>query len=139
VTGLRSDPVAAIQQAPARHPQLGGDCPGEQLGLVVPAPARPSAAGGRPRDHVDRTDPHAPNHQAGQLPGDLATVAVLQPVHHLAGNPFERQRCDDAGIADLRRSGGERETATMTERLAGLIAAGAECGEEHGGIGTRGV
>ncbi len=138
MTGLR-EPMAAVQQTPARHTQLGRDGPGQQLGLVVPT--RPSAApaGGRPCHDVDLAQPHATNHQPRQLPRDETPIAVLEPVDDLTSNALERQGCHDTGLADLGRRAGERETTAVAQRGARLITAGAKGSEDHGAICTRRV
>lgn len=139
VPRLRSATVAAVQEPTTRHAQLRGDGTRQQLRLVVPATAGALAAGRRPRDHIDPADAHPTHHEPGQLTGDQPAVAVLQTVHDLAGHAFERQRSHDAGLADLGRCAGEREATAVAQGGTGLVAAGAECGEEHGGICTRGV
>ena len=93
--------MAAVQQPPARHTQLGSHSPGQQLGLVVPACPGPSAAGGCPRHHVDLADAQAAHHHPRDLASNLAAVAVLQTMNDLACYTFERQRGQDAGLADL--------------------------------------
>jgi len=131
--------VAAVQQPTAGHAQLGGHGAGQQFGLVVPATASTSAAGWRPGDDIHLADAHAPHHQAGDVASDRAPVAVLEPVNDLPSDALERQRGHDAGLADLGRCAGQREAAAVAERIARLVAAGTESGEEHGGIGTRRV
>ena len=138
VPGLRC-PVAAIEQASARHPQLSGDRAGKQLCLVVPTRACPGAAGRRPRHNIDLAKPDAAHHQPRQLTCDLAAIAVLEAVYDLACDPLERQRRHDAGLGDLGCGAGERETAAVAERGAGLITTGAKGGEDHGAISTRRV
>ena len=131
--------MAAVQQPPARHTQLGRNSSGQQLGLVVAALACPSRAGGRPGDDIDLADPNPAHHQPGQLASHGAPVAILQPVHHLTGNPLERQGRGDARVADPGGCAGQGEATTVAESGPGLVAPGAERGEEHGGIGTRRV
>ena len=53
LTRLRAA-VGAVQQPPARHPELTADGPGEELGLVEPSLGGARRAGGRPGDQVVR-------------------------------------------------------------------------------------
>ena len=138
LTSLRRS-VAAVEQAPARHAKLGRHRSREQLGLVVPPRPGPHTAGGRPRDNVDLAHPQTANHEPRQLAGNRAPIAVLETVDHLARDTLKRQRCHDARLAELGRRAGEREAAAVAERGTGLIATGAEDGEDHGGISTRRV
>jgi len=135
---LRS-PMAAVEQPPARHSQLGSHSPGQKLRLVVPACPGPSAAGGCPRHHVDLADPQTAHHHPRKLAGNLSAIAVLQAMYNLSCHTLERQCGHDAGLADLRRCAGEREATAVTQRGAGLITTGAKGGEDHGAICTRRV
>lgn len=93
--------MAAVQQPPARHPQLGSHGPGQELGLVVPACPGPSATGRGPRHHVDRADTQTAHHHPRELAGNLAAIAVFQAMNDLACHTFERQRGHDTGLGDL--------------------------------------
>jgi hypothetical protein len=89
--GLRGA-VGAVEQATARHPQLATDRPGQQFGLVEPTVRQAGPAGRCPGDHVDRhlgqTEPA--HHEAGNMPGDRASVAVLQRQQGAARRAVER-------------------------------------------------
>ena len=77
----------------------------------------------------------SPDEHRRQLPGDDATVAVLQTVHHLAHDTSVRQGGDRAHRRTLgdddRRGAGERKAAAVAEIGTGLAAPRAGGGKEH--------
>jgi hypothetical protein len=135
--------MAAEEQAPTRQRQFVGDRTGQQFGLVVPPSVGAGSAGGRPGDDIEPSAPlteaQAVHRDVGQVAGHAPPVAVLQAVHHLAGDPLERQRGEDATIAHLDGGTGQREAATTADDGTGLVAAGAGSVEHHGAISTRGL
>ena len=85
--GLRIAPTFPLEEAAAGHAELAGDLAGDQLRLVEP-PRTPAGRARRcPRDDIGtRARPgHAVDEQAGEMGGDGAPVAVLEPEEDLAG------------------------------------------------------
>jgi uncharacterized membrane protein YczE len=133
--------MRAIEHAPTRHTQLPGNRPSQQFGLVEPALADATGAGGCPRDHIDLAATGRPEplgHDARQQMRHTALVAVLQAEHHLAPDSLEREGGEYPTLGRDRRGARQREATAMAQEGAGLIATGAGGGEEHGRILPRG-
>ena len=75
------------EQPSTRHTELAGDVPGHQLALIEAACTPPCVAGGRPGHDIDATlvaaDDDGVDDQPGEVAGDLAPVAILEPEYHL--------------------------------------------------------
>lgn len=135
-TGLRRLIGIALEQPTAPQPELTSHLLGHQLRLIEPALAPTMRRGGRPGHHVD-VDPgtdagcQQPVHeQTCEMPGELATIPVLEPQHDVARTAGERHRRDHPVTGGTGRpgkgSGGldEREPTGSTQRDPGAIAPG---------------
>ena len=82
-------PWIAIEQPTCGNAELYGDVASEQFALIEPSLPTPRGARRRPCDHVDpavvTVFDDLIHHESGEMPPDLATIAVLQPEHHVAG------------------------------------------------------
>ena len=107
--------MAAEQHPPARLAPSRGEGPGQQFGLVVPAPARTTTTGGRPRDDIDLGGIEPPAELLGEVHREVTAVAVLQPDHEIAAETRELGGGNDAGGRDDRARRNQREAAAAAQ------------------------
>ena len=132
--GLRPSVTVSLEQPPARHPELAGDVPGHQFGLVE-APVAPAPGAGRgPRDDVDpptgRGEPV--DQQPGEMAGDGPPVPVLEAEQHVAHSTGERGHDEDPTRPTRLGAADEGEAAGTAQWRAGSVTAGASGREDHG-------
>jgi hypothetical protein len=89
--------VAAKEHPPARFAPQRGERSSEQLGLIVPATANPGTAGGRPGDDVDLGCIEPTAELTGEMYGEVAAIAVLQPDDQFFAQTTEFGCCENAG------------------------------------------
>jgi len=87
--------VRPIEQSAARNAEPPGDGAGDDLGLVVAAPANPTATGRCPSDDIDRRELQPADHLRGEHVGGATAVTELQRHDQLAGDTVEGKRRSD--------------------------------------------
>ena len=148
-TGLRAGAGGSLEQPARRQPQLAGDLAGDQFGLVEPTPAPASRARRRPGHDIDVAAGSKPlgheavDEQTGEVTGELATVAVLEPEDDVADAAGEGHGGDDPTLGPAEggawRRTGEGEAAGAAQRHTRSVTTGATGLEEHVPRCTQGV
>ncbi len=142
-TGLGSGRASAYEQPPARNAELPGHVAGDEFALIEPPRTAPGCTGGRPRHHIERTviapGHDGVHHEAGEVPGHLPTVAVLEAEHHLSRPTGERQSCMHPMAALLRTRSEQSKAARGAHRSTWGVTTGTTNLEHHGTKCDEGV
>ena len=140
---LRGRRTRPYEQPPAWHAELAGDVASDQFALVETSRSAPGIAGGRPGDHVEEVliaaGHDGVHHQAGEVPRDLTTVAVLESEHDVTGPPGEGQRRPHAMGTRLRPGPEQGESAGGAHCSSRGITTGTTNLEHHGHQCDEGV